>query len=326
MFSKNSKVNWITFTQLIDQLGNLLPKCNLTTDSRQVRPGGIFCAYPGTATDGRQFIPAATQAGAGFILWEAGINFNYPIPNQEVANLIAYVGLIAAEKYAKPSSRIKVIGVTGTNGKTSVTHWLNQAYSQVGQKTAIIGTTGAGVYPAVADYAATTPDPITLQRLLAEFVVASVKVVAMEVSSHAMHQGRVNGTNFATAIFTNLTQDHLDYHLTLENYYQTKRELFYWQGLKQAVINSDDTYGSRLHQEILEDKLPVKVISYGIISGDLRASEIKINLSGMSFVLSYLNKSCLVGVKVVGKFNVYNLLAVAGAMLLDGYTLDQIAT
>lgn len=323
MFSKNSPVNQNILTQLTLQLGSLLYTNNLIIDSRKATNKSIFCAYPGTASDGRNFIDSAIDKGVQFILWEKGIKFNSSIPNYAVDNLMLYVGLLASAKYDYPTTKYTTIGVTGTNGKTSITHWLNQAYLMAGKTTGIIGTTGAGIYPNVIDYESTTPDPITLQSILSDFAKVKADMVALEVSSHSLDQGRVNGINFTTAIFTNLTQDHLDYHKNMENYYIAKRDLFLWDGLKNAVINTDDEYGMRLNNELSRDTL--NILDYGINSGSLRAKNIKINISGMSFDLIYLDKTVQCQVAVVGKFNVYNLLAVAGSMLLDGYTLSGIA-
>ena len=223
MFSQNSKVSQEIYTQLIDRLGSLLYKDVLQLDSRKAGSESIFCAYPGTVTDSRQFIESAINNGTDFILWEDGFadnsGFQSKIPNYPVKNLMLYVCLLDATRLDFPSLKFKTIGVTGTNGKTSISHWLSQVYCLLGKKSGIIGTTGAGIYPEVVYNDATTPDPITLQNILAGFADKKVDVVTMEVSSHALHQGRVNGIHFNTAIFTNLTQDHLDYHNNMENYY-----------------------------------------------------------------------------------------------------------
>ncbi|MBP9743363.1 MAG: UDP-N-acetylmuramoyl-L-alanyl-D-glutamate--2,6-diaminopimelate ligase [Burkholderiales bacterium] len=364
MFSQNSLINSKAFTQLLLRLGDLLYTGELVLDSRMAVPGCIFCAYPGVSGDGRQYIKEAIDKGAQVILWEEkaadivqNIKFEGAVANYAVENLIAYVGLLAAAKYAYPSTKFTTIGVTGTNGKTSITHWLNQIYTQMGKVTGIIGTTGAGIYPQTIDYQSTTPNPIMLQSILAAMAQHKADMVALEVSSHALHQGRVNGINFTTAIFTNLTQDHLDYHKDMEHYYLAKRELFFWHGLRNAIINTDDEYGKRLYAEVTdmwlsqanlhcstgkeieelihpECSTPVKtantrkasfrILTYGIDSGDLTARVIKIGLSGTIFILKYLDQEIECSVPIVGKFNIYNLLAVVGALLLDGYALNVI--
>lgn len=384
MISRNSLANFTTCTQIIDDLGNFLSQYDLELDSRRVNSNSIFCAYPGSANDGRNYIESVIANGAKAILYEPGINLKTSIKHIAVENLIYYVGLFAAAKYNNPSKKFNTIGVTGTNGKTSVTHWLNQIYTMLKIKSAIIGTTGAGIYPDIIDYASTTPDPITLQKLLADFAKQKVDVLAMEVSSHSLHQGRVNGVAFKTAVFTNLSQDHLDYHKTMESYYQAKRDLFYWHDLEHAVINVDDEYGQRLVNELSSPAagisppttsmsspttigdppkchpraggdLPLSILTYGIDSGDLRATNLSITLSGMSFKLSYnpdprdkpendrgsvISAQAVipantrvweagiqeyeVTVKVIGRFNVYNILAAVGTLVNNGHKLSQI--
>lgn len=328
MISINSPLQLSKLTQIIDNLGNFLSDYDLVIDSRLVNSHSIFCAYPGFSNDGRKYIENAIRSGAVAILYEDGVRLDLPILHIGIKNLMYYIGLLAAAKYGNPSQKFHTIGVTGTNGKTSITHWLNQLYTLLGQKSAIIGTTGAGIYPEIKDYESTTPDPITLQKLLLKFASQKIDINAMEVSSHSLHQGRVNGVAFKTAIFTNLTPDHLDYHKTMENYYQAKRDLFYWQGLLHAVVNIDDEYGKRLFNELMEDNRQsgknLHITTYGINAGDLQASQIKINLQGMSFILHHNGQMHKVMVNVIGKFNVYNILAVIACLLHDGYTIDKI--
>ncbi len=321
----NKSINPNTFAQLIDELGLLLRKHNLVIDSRKLQSGDIFCAYSGSVVDGRKFIPAVIEAGAEAVLFEPDSSIECNVESFQIKNLMHYVGLLAAHRYNYPSKSFLNIAITGTNGKTSISHWLNQAYTYLDKTSAIIGTTGAGIYPALNDYASTTPDPITLQQLLSQFQNASVEVLAMEVSSHALVQGRVNGVNFSTAVFTNLTQDHLDYHHTMKEYFAAKAELFYWQGLEHAVINADDVYGLRLIQDLQQSASTVNIISYGIDSGDLCASEIKLTTGGISFILNYANQQQLIHSKIIGRFNIYNLLAVFGTLLVNGIAWNQLA-
>ncbi len=324
MYSLNNiSINEKIVTQLIEQLGLLLTSnYKLVIDSRKISIGNIFCAYPGVTSDGRNFIDTAVENGARAILWEPGIDFNYNLENYSVSNLMQMVGILAAKQYNFPSDKLVAIGVTGTNGKTSISHWLNQAFSFLGKSSAIIGTTGAGIYPNIVDYASTTPDPITLQSLLSDFVHDNVDVVAMEVSSHALDQGRVNGVKFSSAVFTNLTQDHLDYHQNMENYFQAKEQLFYWFGLKSAIINVDDKYGERLINKLNTQNDGLNVISYGIKNGDIRASNIELTLQGVIFDLSYKNSVVRLSSPVLGMFNVYNLLAVCATLLANDVSWD----
>ena len=320
----NQRINPNTFAQLIDKLGLLLTNHALVIDSRKLHLGDIFCAYPGTATDGRKFISSAIQAGAQAILYEPEITSEPSVINFPVTNLMHYVGLLAAHQANYPSQDMLNIAITGTNGKTSISHWLNQAYTCLAQTSAIIGTTGAGIYPAVSDYASTTPDPITLQHLLNQFKRAQVDVLAMEVSSHALDQGRINGVSFSTAVFTNLTQDHLDYHHTMQEYFAAKAELFYWQGLAHGVINADDEYGQQLIAMLQTENPRLNLLSYGIEQGDLRASDIQLSTQGIKFTLHYKQQEQLIHAKIIGRFNVYNLLAVFGVLLANGIAWEQL--
>ena len=320
----NQRINPNTFAQLIDKLGLLLTNHALVIDSRKLHLGDIFCAYPGTATDGRKFISSAIQAGAQAILYEPEITSEPSVINFPVTNLMHYVGLLAAHQANYPSQDMLNIAITGTNGKTSISNWLNQAYTFLAQTSAIIGTTGAGIYPAVSDYASTTPDPITLQHLLNQFKRAQVDVLAMEVSSHALDQGRINGVSFSTAVFTNLTQDHLDYHHTMQEYFAAKAELFYWQGLAHGVINADDEYGQQLIAMLQTENPRLNLLSYGIEQGDLRASDIQLSTQGIKFTLHYKQQEQLIHAKIIGRFNVYNLLAVFGVLLANGIAWEQL--
>lgn len=320
----NQRVNPNTFAQLIDKLGLLLTNHALVIDSRKLQLGDIFCAYPGTATDGRKFISSAIKAGAQAILYEPEITFEPSIINFPVTNLMHYVGLLAAHQANYPSQDILNIAITGTNGKTSISYWLNQAYTFLAQTSAIIGTTGAGIYPAVSDYASTTPDPITLQHLLNQFKQAQVDVLAMEVSSHALDQGRINGVRFSTAVFTNLTQDHLDYHHSMNEYFAAKSELFYWQDLAHGVINADDEYGQQLITTLQTENPRLNLLSYGIEHGDLRASEIQLSTQGIKFTLHYKQQAQRIHAKIIGRFNVYNLLAVFGVLLVNGIAWNEL--
>jgi UDP-N-acetylmuramoyl-L-alanyl-D-glutamate--2,6-diaminopimelate ligase len=324
MYSLNSELDEEVVNNLISQIADDLNNCNLQIDSRKINQQSIFCAYPGTNSDGRDYILDAINKGAKYIVWEDGIDFKYLVKNYAVKNLKQYVGILAATILDHPSCRMKVVGVTGTNGKTSITHWLNQVYSALNFKTGIIGTTGVGIYPQTNDYNSTTPDPITLQTILNQFSYNNVNLVAMEVSSHALDQGRVNGVNFETAIFTNLTQDHLDYHHNMAEYFAAKKKLFFWQQLKKIIINLDDEYGKDLYQELIT-KVNTTIITYGIDEGEVTASNIQMSIDGMKFELNYNQQSVNCQVKAIGKFNVYNLLAVASTLIADGYSLSIIS-
>lgn len=332
MFSNKSKIDPNTLARLNDQLGFFIKNYDIVIDSRKTSSETIFCAYPGTVVDGRDFIPSSILNGCNIILYEEKQSkISSEILNKKgltlipIRNLQLYIGYIAALKHGNPGNKTYNIAVTGTNGKTSISYWLNQIYTHLNKKTGLIGTLGAGIYPSIMHNNMTTPDPVTLQKVFADFAAKKVDVVVMETSSHAIHQGRINGLDFNTAIFTNLTQDHLDYHGSMENYYQAKKDLFYWQNLQNAIINIDDTYGLRLTKGLkLELPDSLNIMTYGLKKADVVASNISISISGTTFDLTYKNQTVRIEVKIIGKFNVYNLLAVASQLIIDGYNLIQI--
>lgn len=221
----------------------------MTADSRKVKAGDLFVAYPGETADGRTHIGQAIEHGACAVLWELSSGRwadAWRVANLPVMGLRDQVGAIAGEFYGQPSQGLWMIGVTGTNGKTSCSHWLAQCLNALGNKAAILGTLGNGFPDALSEAINTTPDPIVLQGLLAEFVEQGADAVAMEVSSHGLAQGRVNGLKFDIAVLTNLSRDHLDYHGDMEAYAAAKAQLFDWPALKCAVLNVDDEFGERL--------------------------------------------------------------------------------
>ena len=234
-----------------------LPKIPNSPICRQIRAGDTFVACRGEYADGRDYIQAAVDNGAGFVYWDADGGFEWRpewnVPNQAIPDLRQMAGILAAEAYGSVSGSLHIIGVTGTNGKTSVTQWLAQAIDILAQKPqscAIVGTVGNGYWGSLQAATHTTPDPVSLQTLLRQFQQDGASHVAMEVSSHGLDQYRVNGTPFRTAVFTNLTRDHLDYHRSMEEYGAVKARLFHWQGLQNAVINTDDAFGQQLCAEL----------------------------------------------------------------------------
>ena len=227
----------------------------LTADSRKVGAGSLFLAYPGEHSDGRQFIAQAVNQGAAAVLWEREDytwNAQWQIPNLAVDDLRKQAGNIADAFYGRPSQQLWMIGVTGTNGKTSCSHWLAQALTMLGRKTAVVGTLGNGFPNALSAAINTTPDPILLHGLLADYLAQQATAVVMEVSSHGLDQGRVNGVHFDVAVFTNLSRDHLDYHGDMQAYAAAKKKLFQWPNLNCAVLNADDDFGRELAQELAQ--------------------------------------------------------------------------
>ena len=244
----------------VEQLENLkVSITRLVTDSRAVQKGDTFVAYPGEKTDGRQFIPQAIAQGANAVIWEAQHfvwDDAWQIPNLAVSDLRHKAGWIADAVYGAPSEKLWMIGITGTNGKTSTCHWIAQALGDAGKKCALIGTLGNGFADALQSSANTTPDAISVHGLLADYLHADARAAAMEVSSHALAQGRVNGVRFDVALLTNLSRDHLDYHGDMESYAASKRKLLDWDQLKYAVLNLDDAFGAELAEQ-LQDGIPL---------------------------------------------------------------------
>lgn len=296
----------------------------LTADSRKIRPGMAFAAYPGEAGDGRRYIAAAIAAGAAAILWEQA-GFIWPaefgaVPNIPVTDLKDKVGEIAAQVYGDPSRELWVTGVTGTNGKTSCTQWLAQAFSALGRKTAVIGTLGNGFPPELEYTGNTTPDAAVLQAALAEYRAAGAAGVAMEVSSHGLDQGRVNGVQFDVAVLTNLTRDHLDYHGDMASYAAAKALLFAWPGLRYAVLNLDDEFGREMASK--HQHGPVQVVGYGFERGNVRGSRLQLSSAGLAMTVESDWGRAELHSPLLGRFNAHNLLASLATLLVSGVGVD----
>ena len=302
----------------------------LSLDSRRVHAGDAFIALRGALTHGITFAPSAMAHGASVIFAEAPAPAVSQLELEQAAvpivcidDLRAQVGEIAARFFARPSEALHVIGVTGTNGKTSIVQLLASALQSLGSRAATIGTLGAGLVGALREGERTTPDALSVQALLAEFRDAGATHVAMEVSSHALEQGRVNAVAFAVAAFTNLSRDHLDYHTTMEAYGAAKAKLFAWPGLRSAVINIDDAFGRHL-----AGSLPacVQSLRYGIENSvaDIVARDVRSSAEGLNFHLSTPWGNGGIATPLLGRFNVANLLAVAGCLGALGFTFAQI--
>lgn len=315
------------------------PVLDLTADSRAVVPGSLFLAYPGGVQDGRAYIQQAINAGATAIFWEKNSSKEQPfkwldtwkIENLGIENLKQKASEIAAAFYQYPSKKCAMVGVTGTNGKTSVSQWVAQCLTWLGKKTAVMGTIGNGFVDAQQDAVNTTPDAILLQKMLANFVSEGAQAVAMEVSSHGLDQGRLNGAHFDIAVLTNLSRDHLDYHQTMEAYAAAKQKLFDWPNLKLAVINRDDDFGLALIKDAQKNNKPY--LSYGISSGNpdeaihaICASEVKLYENSMAMHVCTPQGEGKLQANVIGEFNAYNLLAVLGVLLGMEFKLQDALT
>ncbi|HST28168.1 MAG TPA: UDP-N-acetylmuramoyl-L-alanyl-D-glutamate--2,6-diaminopimelate ligase [Rudaea sp.] len=297
----------------------------LTLDSRRVRAGDAFIALKGASTHGITFAPAALAQGASAMIAEGPAPVAFESANLPIVwidDLRDRVGEIAARFFGCPSAALHVVGVTGTNGKTSIVQLLAAALEHLGARAATIGTLGAGLVGAIEAGERTTPDAISVHSLLAQFRDAGASHVAMEVSSHALDQGRVNAIDFEVAVFTNLTRDHLDYHGTMENYGAAKAKLFAWPGLRSAVINADDAFGRELSARLAET---VRRLRYAIdADAEIRALNVRTHGDGLDFDLATPWGEGAIASRLLGRFNVYNLLAVAGCLGALGYAFAQI--
>jgi UDP-N-acetylmuramoyl-L-alanyl-D-glutamate--2,6-diaminopimelate ligase len=320
-------------SDLITSLG--IKVTRLVTDSRAVTPGDTFIAYPGSKADGRQFIKQAIANGANAVIWEAlGFSWNdaWQLPNLAVADLHQHAGEIADYVYGNPSQKMRVIGITGTNGKTSCCHWIAQSFCALGKNAALIGTLGNGFHSALQPTLNTTPGAIRLHELLADYLTQGAQAVAMEASSHALEQGRVNGVQFDVALLTNLSRDHLDYHGDMHSYAAAKRRLFDWQQLKYAVLNLDDAFGAEIAEQ-LQDK-GVEVVGYGLNDAALALAErlglrmvygsaLRMDTHGFSLQIHSSWGGGELHNTMIGRFNVVNLLGVMAVLLVSGVTLSN---
>jgi UDP-N-acetylmuramoyl-L-alanyl-D-glutamate--2,6-diaminopimelate ligase len=288
----------------------------ITSDSRQVRPGDAFAAFPGAHADGRRFIGDALERGAAAVLWEAqGFQWNiaWHAPQHPVDDLKGKLGAIADFIHGSPSQAMWVVGVTGTNGKTSCSHWIAQCFDRCGHRAAVLGTLGNGLVGALEPTVNTTPDAALLQEMLARYKAAGALAVAMEVSSHGLDQGRVNSVAFDIALFTNLTRDHLDYHETMASYGAAKARLFSWPGLHARVINVDDPFGQRLTDGARSNGQ--RVLTYGLANADVAATGIATTAHGILLSVATPWGRGDVQTRLVGGFNASNVLGCLAVLL-----------
>ena len=305
----------------------------LATDSRRVLAGDAFIAWPGHAQDGRRHVPAALQAGAAACVVEAegseAFGFDSPLI-AAMPGLKAATGPIASGFFGTPSQRLSVVAVTGTNGKTSTAWWTAQALTALDRRCGIVGTLGVGEPPLGVKQAAmnfnglTTPDPVTLHSAFKRFADDGFAACAIEASSIGITEQRLVGTHIDVAQFTNLTQDHLDFHGSMQAYGDAKARLFAWPGLKAAVLNLDDAFGARLAQALRTTDLAVWTYST-LGAALLRASQVGYRDGGLAFELQEADASVSVRTGLIGDYNVSNLLAVIGGLRALGVTLADAA-
>ncbi|MGB7192098.1 MAG: UDP-N-acetylmuramoyl-L-alanyl-D-glutamate--2,6-diaminopimelate ligase [Collimonas pratensis] len=315
-------------------LGSVAPAgAELVSDSRKVKAGDVFFAYPGDAADGRAYIAQALKNGASAVLYESdkfSWDAAWTTAHLAVGGLKQLSGQIAATYYRQADAGMLVVAVTGTNGKTSCSQWLGHALSQLGQPTGVIGTLGTGIYTQgqsgeFDETGNTTPDSLLLQQTLSAMRRQGVTALAIEASSIGLEQGRLNGMHVDIALFTNFTRDHLDYHGDEQHYEAAKRMLFDWPGLQKAVINLDDDMGLRLVSHLQKKKHAIPLIGYtcGELEAPadvaaLRASAIRFNASGTVFHVESPFGSGQLRTQLVGQFNVSNALGILGVLLAHG--------
>lgn len=297
----------------------------LTLDSRKVRGGDLFLAVPGGRSDGRDHIVDALAHGAAAVAYEVEGAKVLPItdvPMIPVRGLAAQLSDIAGRFYGDPSRSLNVVGVTGTNGKTSVTQLVAQALDLLGQHCGIVGTLGTGFYGSLQSGRHTTPDPIAVQATLSDLKKAGARAIAIEVSSHGLDQGRATALAFDVAVLTNLSRDHLDYHGTMEAYGAAKAKLFAWSDLRCRVINIDDEFGRTLAAEKRESRL----ITYSLedSSAYLYCRDAKFDDEGVRATLVTPQGQHFLRSSLLGRFNLSNVLGAVGALLGLDYALDEI--
>ncbi len=290
---------------------------DVTHDSRQVREGSLFVAIPGDHVDGHDYIASAVERGAGAVVSQREIVTTVPVLLVDSSR--ARLARLAARVHGDPSRNMAIVGITGTNGKTTVAHLCETIFAAGGLHAGRIGTTGAGSGGRHIETGHTTPEASEIQRLLAMMRSDGVTAVAMEVSSHALAFGRVEEIEFRAAAFTNLSQDHLDFHADMEDYFAAKRELFH--RAPQAVVSIEDPWGRRLLGEIPPR---VETLTVGA-GGDIQAADVDASLSGSRFNLRLRDDTMPVEVPLAGSFNIANSLVAAGVAHLLGCSLDSIA-
>ncbi|WP_425335378.1 UDP-N-acetylmuramoyl-L-alanyl-D-glutamate--2,6-diaminopimelate ligase [Salipaludibacillus daqingensis] len=320
----------------LKELANLLPACkyigednpsiqSLEMDSRKIEAGSLFFCVPGFTVDGHDFAEQAIKMGAVALVVEKEIQVD--VPMIKVRDVKRTMAILSAHFYQLPSSKMHMIGVTGTNGKTSTTHLIHSILTDHDMETGIIGTMYMKYKGKEIEVKNTTPESLVLQKEFAQMVEEGVKTVTMEVSSHALELGRVHGTEFNVGVFTNLSQDHLDYHETMEKYGQAKGLLFSQLGSRYqktgqniAILNMDDDFFPQL-----EKMTAAPIITYGMDEqADFRAVDVNIHESGANFKLVVGSKEYAITLQLPGKFSVYNALAAAAATYASGVQLESI--
>ncbi len=326
-----------SLTDLLNGFSHVDAAINVTgvaIDSRRVQSGDLFLAYRGSEANGIDYIDAAIQSGAAAIAYDANENINIQSSSVtliKVPDLRQRAGLIISRFYDEPSKAMQLIGVTGTNGKSTVSYMIAYGLYVLGKQSAVIGTLGYGPFNQIEVGSTTTPDPVTLHSLFADWR-NKIDSVVMEVSSHALDQGRVAGAAFDIAVFTNLSRDHLDYHVTLDDYADAKFRLFQLPGLKHAVINANDPYGLKLIKQL---PATVDIVAYSnqpsdVVLNNKSVSQVyckNIDIKGLQTNITiespwgeFAIQTCL-----LGSFNIDNILAAFSTLCAAGFAADKVA-
>lgn len=299
----------------------------LCADSRGAGPGAAFLAYPGERADGRLHIPDAIARGAAAVLYDPQGGFDWPpavhAPHAPVPDLKQRSGFLAHAFYGRPSEKLWVCGVTGTNGKTSCTHWVASLLGRKGVPARVLGTLGAGTPGSLHPLRNTTPDAVEVQGELKKFVDERAQAVAMEVSSHGLVQGRVNGVAFDCALFTNLSHDHLDYHGTMEAYAEAKGRLFDMPGLEAAVLNLDDVVGVQLARRLTGRGM--RTIGYSLSRGGIAPGSVREFAFMDDGAVESSWGRARVEADALGRFNLSNALGVLGCLVAYGLPFAEAA-
>lgn len=313
-------------SEILEQRGDLaLSVTGITDDSRQVKPGALFVAVKGERVDGHQFLPQVLQAGAAALVVQQP-QAQGTVPVILVKDSRRTLGFLGSRFYGDPSSRLRMVGVTGTNGKTTITYLTKAVLESAERKVGLIGTVAYQIGEELVPAAHTTPGALELQALLSRMVSAGMDTAVMEVSSHALALDRTVGCEYDVAVFTNLTQDHLDFHRDMDDYFSAKLKLF--TGLaegkrkpsKRAIVNLDDPWSERIRKATA-----VPLWTYGIKgAADLRAEDLRLSASGTTFSVATPHGRAKVESRLVGEHNVYNALAAVGVGLQEGLSLDLV--
>ncbi|GAA3909435.1 UDP-N-acetylmuramoyl-L-alanyl-D-glutamate--2,6-diaminopimelate ligase [Litoribacillus peritrichatus] len=312
-------LEWLASSEIADVVVD-----GITLDSRTITGGELFVAVQGLQVDGRQFVTQAIEKGARAVFRQADQQGIHKVGSSwivDVPGLEQQLSGLAAKFYGRPSEAMTLVGVTGTNGKTTVSQLVAQAFHLLDKPSAVIGTAGNGVWPALEVASHTTPDPISLQKLISDFKSEGAELVAMEVSSHGLDQGRVSEVAFDVAVFTNLTRDHLDYHGSMDAYGEAKSQLFKKPGIKASVINLDDVFGEKLLKTLSN------TISYSVLNptADVYCRSYQLSTDGINLSVASPWGDVTLKCPLIGLFNVSNVLAVVSVLGALNVALADVA-